>query len=77
MTETTPVQQLDCRNDSCPILLTQAEEALKNLKSGQILEILGTAPEAKTELADFASKRGFHFLNFEDTNEFTRYFIKK
>jgi tRNA 2-thiouridine synthesizing protein A len=76
MADITPTRQLDCRGQSCPLPVGQAEHALANMQSGEILEILGTDPKAREELETFAKNHGHHFLGYEDTPEFTRYMIK-
>jgi tRNA 2-thiouridine synthesizing protein A len=76
MGDVTASKQLDCRNMSCPMPVIQADAEIKNMRHGQVLEILGTDPAAKKELQEYAEKQGHHFLGFEDTPEFTRYLIR-
>ncbi len=69
---------LDTRGLSCPMPLLKTKKALKQMSSGQILEILGTDPGSKNDIPDFGNKGGNQFLGFVDDPEgFTRYFIKK
>jgi len=70
-------ETLDCRGLSCPMPLLKTKKALKKLKPGQILEILGTDPGSKNDIPDYAKKQGDEFLGFEDKAGYTRYLIKK
>ena len=48
----TPDETLDCRGQSCPMPLLKVKKALKKLKPGQILEVLGTDPGSKNDIPD-------------------------
>ena len=72
-----PDETLDCRGLSCPMPLLKVKKALKKLKSGQILEVLGTDPGSKNDISDYAKKQVDEFLGMEDESGFTRYLIKK
>jgi tRNA 2-thiouridine synthesizing protein A len=69
---------LDARGLTCPMPLLKTKKTLKDMKSGQILEILGTDPGSKNDIPEFGSKAGNQFLGMTDDEAgFTRYFIKK
>jgi tRNA 2-thiouridine synthesizing protein A len=69
---------LDTRGLSCPMPLLKTKKTLKDMKTGQILEILGTDPGSKNDIPDFGSKGGNAFLGMmDDSAGFTRYYIKK
>lgn len=69
-------QTLDCRGLSCPMPLLKTKKAIGNMKSGQILEILGTDPGTKNDLPGFANKAGHAYLGEKDDAGFTRMYIK-
>ncbi len=73
----TPDETVDCRGLSCPMPLLKVKKALKKLKAGQILEILGTDPGSKNDIPNYAEKQGDDFLGMEDESGYTRYLIKK
>ena len=73
----TPDETLDCRGLSCPMPLLKVKKALKKLKPGQILEVLGTDPGSKNDIPDYAKKQGDEFLGMEDESGHTRYLLKK
>ena len=69
---------LDARGLSCPMPMLKTKKALKNLQSGQILEVLGTDPGSKNDIPDFCKKGGNTLLEIEDVEEgYTRYLIQK
>jgi tRNA 2-thiouridine synthesizing protein A len=73
-----PDSTLDARGLTCPMPLLKTKKALKEMKSGQVLEILGTDPGSKNDIPGFGNKGGNEFLGMADDAEgFTRYFIKK
>jgi tRNA 2-thiouridine synthesizing protein A len=58
--------------------LLKTKKTLKGMKSGEILEILGSDPGSKNDIPEFGNKGGNEFLGYVDESEgITRYFIKK
>jgi tRNA 2-thiouridine synthesizing protein A len=71
-------QTLDARGLACPMPLLKTKKVLQGMGSGEILEVLGTDPGSKNDIPHFAGKGGNAFLGmFDDSEGFTRYFIKK
>ncbi len=68
---------LDCKGLSCPMPLLKAKKAIQKLKSGQILELLGTDPGTKTDLPAWCERAGHEFLGVIEEQGYNRYFIKK
>ncbi len=68
---------LDCKGLSCPMPLLKTKKAIQKLKSGQILEVLGTDPGTKTDLPAWCQKAGHEFLGVIEEAGYNRYFIKK
>lgn len=78
MSDVTPDQTLDCRGLSCPMPTLKTKKAIAGLKSGDILEIMGTDPGTKNDMQKFVEKGGHAFLGMtDDPQGFTRYYIKK
>jgi len=73
----TPDETLDCRGFSCPMPLLKTKKALKKMKPGKILEVLGTDPGSKNDIPGYTNKHGDEFLGFVDESGYTRYLIKK
>ncbi|MBW1784386.1 MAG: sulfurtransferase TusA family protein [Deltaproteobacteria bacterium] len=72
----TPNETLDCRGLSCPMPLLKTKKAVGKMKSGEILEILGTDPGTKNDLPGFAKKAGHEYLGDKEDDGFTRFFLK-
>jgi len=71
-----PDETLDCRGLSCPMPLLKTKKAVNNMKSGQIIEILGTDPGTKNDLPGFAKKAGHNYLGDKEDEGFTRFYIE-
>jgi tRNA 2-thiouridine synthesizing protein A len=67
----TPDKTLDCKGLNCPMPILKTKKALGEMKSGQILEILGT-----DDLPAFASNTGHEYIGAKDEDGFTRYYLK-
>jgi tRNA 2-thiouridine synthesizing protein A len=57
-----------------PILKTK--KTIGKMKSGQVLEILGTDPGTKNDLPNFTKKSGHEYLGLREDDGFTRYYVK-
>ena len=51
-------ETLDVKGLSCPMPILKLSKAMKKLKAGQILEMLGTDPGTKTDLESWCKKSG-------------------
>ncbi len=68
---------LDARGLSCPMPMLKTKKVLKEMKSGEVLEVLGTDPGSKNDIPSFCEKLGHEFLGYEDDpGGFTRYLIR-
>ncbi len=56
--ETNINKTLDCKGLSCPMPMMKLAKAMKELKSEQILEMLGTDPGTKSDLPRWCEKTG-------------------
>jgi tRNA 2-thiouridine synthesizing protein A len=71
-------ETLDARGLSCPMPMLKTKKKLKDMKSGQILEVWGTDPGSKNDIPDFCKKNNNELLAISDEAEgYTRFFIKK
>ena len=57
-----------------PILKTK--KALAEMKSGQILEILGTDPATMNDLPAFAKNTGHEYIGSKVEDGFIRYYLR-
>ncbi|HDG96918.1 MAG TPA: sulfurtransferase TusA family protein [Desulfobacterales bacterium] len=68
-------ETLDCHGFSWPMAILKTKKAIGKMKSGQILEILGTDPGAKNDLPAFARKAGHEYLGKKEDQGFTRCYL--
>ncbi len=61
--ETKVDQTLDCKGLSCPMPMMKLAKAIKGLKSGEVLEMLGTDPGTKSDLPRWCNKTGNTLLD--------------
>lgn len=71
-----PDQTLDCRRLSCPMPLLKTKKAMGTMKSGQILEILGTDPGTRNDLPSFARKSGHQYLGEKEDEGYIRFYMR-
>ncbi len=72
----TPDKTLDCQGLQCPMPILKTKKTMDQMKSGQILEILGTDPATKNDLPAFARNVGHEYLGSKDDDGFTRYYLR-
>lgn len=69
---------LDCKGLSCPMPMMKLAKAVKELSSGEVLEMLGTDPGTKSDLPKWCEKTGNIMLEGSDLGGGVfRYLIKK
>ena len=69
---------VDTSGLSCPMPLLKTKKAMKELSSGQVLQVIGTDPGSKNDIPEFGNKDGNEFLGMQDTDDGkTNYYIKK
>ena len=59
-------ETLDTKGLSCPMPMMKLAKAIKGLKSGEILEMLGTDPGTKSDLPKWCGKTGNTLLEQGD-----------
>ena len=69
--------QLDAIGALCPIPVLKARKRLKNLQSGEILNVLADDPAATIDFPHFCSEQGHRLLKVIDENNCKSFFIKK
>jgi len=57
---------LDCKGLSCPMPMMKLAKTMKKMKSGEVLEMLGTDPGTKSDLPNWCSKTGNLLLEETD-----------
>ena len=58
--------RIDCSGQLCPVPILMAEEKIKDLKKGDVLEVTYTDPGAKPDLIAWCKATGNEALGFKD-----------
>lgn len=56
--DTNITETIDCKGLSCPMPVMKVAKAMKSLKTGEVLEMLGTDPGTKSDLPKWCDKTG-------------------
>jgi tRNA 2-thiouridine synthesizing protein A len=68
---------LDAKGLSCPMPLLRTKKEIDKIKSGEILEILGTDPGSRNDLPGWCARAGHEFLGEREESGYIRFFVKK
>ena len=72
-------QTLDARGLGCPMPLLKAKKKFDGLKTGEVLEIVGTDPGSKNDFPNWAERTGNEYLGFVEVEgeETYKFYLKK
>ena len=68
---------LDCRGLLCPMPVLKTSTAIKNLKVGQVLEVLATDPGAKSDMLAWSKRTGYELVRMEEEAGVLKFYIRK
>ncbi len=69
---------LDCKGLSCPMPMMKLAKTMKGMKSGEVLEMLGTDPGTKSDLPRWCDKSGNTLLDESElSGGVSRFLIQK
>ncbi len=68
---------LDCYGLLCPVPIIQTARKLKELKVGQVLEVLSTDAGIKVDMPAWCRMTGQEFLGAEEADGIIRVFVRK
>ncbi len=68
---------LDARNLSCPMPLLRAKKEIARIQSGEILQILGTDPGSRDDLASWCEHSRNEYLGERKESGCLNFYIKK
>ncbi|MDD3553898.1 MAG: sulfurtransferase TusA family protein [Deltaproteobacteria bacterium] len=68
---------LDAKGLSCPMPLLRTKKEIEKLKSGEILEVLGTDPGSRNDIPGWCSRSGHEYLGEKEDTGFIRFYVKK
>jgi len=70
-------ETLDCFGLLCPMPIIKVAEKIKELKVGQVLEVIATDEGIKTDLPAWCKTTGHEFLGVEEKNGEFRATVRK
>ncbi|WP_270180000.1 sulfurtransferase TusA family protein [Alkalihalobacillus sp. CinArs1] len=68
---------LDAKGLACPMPIVKTKKAMKEIESGEILEIQATDKGAKSDLTAWAKSGGHELLKSEEEDGVFSFWIKK
>ncbi|KGX89300.1 hypothetical protein N781_09390 [Pontibacillus halophilus JSM 076056 = DSM 19796] len=68
---------LDAKGLACPMPIVKTKKAMKDLESGQILEVHATDKGAKSDLTAWAKSGGHELLQDTEENDVLKFWIQK
>ena len=73
----TPAQTLDVKGKACPIPVINTAKVMKELRSGQILEVLATDPGVEPDMEAWAKQTGNALLSVRRDGDAFRVLLRK
>jgi tRNA 2-thiouridine synthesizing protein A len=67
---------VDARATACPGPLMAAKKAVRDLQSGQLMEVLSSDPATKRDVPKWAEKKGHEYLGTVEESGFFRIYMK-
>lgn len=68
---------LDAKGLACPMPIVKTRKVMKEMDSGEVLEILATDKGAKADLAAWAKSGGHELLDSQENGDVFSFWIKK
>lgn len=69
-------QTLDCRGLSCPMPIVKLAKKMKELKKGEVLEMLGTDPGSKADVPAWCERTGHEFIEMKEEDGIYKFYIR-
>jgi tRNA 2-thiouridine synthesizing protein A len=73
----TPVQTLDVKGKACPIPVVKTAKAMKELASGDVLEVLATDPGVDPDMHAWTKQTGNELVSIEQSDGVFRVLLRK
>jgi len=74
---TTPTVVVDAKGQSCPGPLVSLARALKEVASGDLLELLATDPGSRSDVPSWAEISGNELVESSETDDVFRFLVRK
>ena len=72
-----PDTKIDCLGLFCPMPILKTREAVKQLASGQVLEMISDDPASEADIRSWSAKTGHQLLTTERDGPVFRFLIRK
>lgn len=69
--------KLDCFGLLCPMPIIETAKKIKQIKVGEVLEVLSTDKGIKEDMPAWCKTTGHEFLGIEEENEVYRVYVRK
>lgn len=70
-------QSLDCLGLYCPMPIVKTAQRMKELKAGQVLEVLSDDRGIKSDMPAWAKKTGNEFIGIEEDGDEIKVYVRK
>lgn len=70
-------QSLDCLGFYCPIPIVKTAEKIKQLKQGEVLEVVADDKGIKMDMPAWCEATGHEFMGVEEEDSKIRVYVKK
>jgi tRNA 2-thiouridine synthesizing protein A len=70
-------ESLDCKGLMCPMPIVKLAKKMKELKVGQVLELVVDDPGSKEDVPAWCSRTGNELLGMEEEGNVLLFYIKK
>ena len=68
---------LDAKGLACPMPIVKTRKEMKDMESGQALEILATDKGAKADMTAWAKSGGHELLDIQEDGDVLKFWIQK
>jgi len=69
--------RLDCYGLLCPMPIIQTARQMKEMKVGEVLEVVSTDAGIKADMPAWCNMTGQEFLGFEESGDIIRVYVRK
>ena len=69
--------KLDCYGLLCPVPIIQTARKMKEMKVGEVLEVVSTDAGIKADMPAWCKMTGQEFLGSEESGDIIRVFVRK
>lgn len=74
---TAPAQTVDVKGKACPIPVVKTAKAMKELRSGDVLEVLATDPGVEPDMHAWTKQTGNELVSIEQNDGVFRVLLRK